>query len=72
VAKKVVKHALHTPEKMTVVAELRLTYDGKTEMVRSFDKAWHRMREIGRTTTPVNCRLMGFVRKSDEELKDER
>jgi hypothetical protein len=64
----VAKHALHTPEKMSVVAELEITYDGKTEIVRSFDTAWHRMLEIGKETTPVKVRLKGFVRKTEAEL----
>jgi hypothetical protein len=54
---------------LTVVAELTLTHaDGTTEIVRSFDKAWHRMREIGETSLPVKCRLNGFVHKTDEEI----
>lgn len=55
-------------EKITVVAELVITSSLGQETIRSFDKAWHRMRDIGRITTPVNCRLTGFVRKTDEEL----
>lgn len=51
-----------------VVAELVITSSLGQETIRSFDKAWHRMREIGQTTVPVNCRLTGFVRKTDEEL----
>jgi hypothetical protein len=58
-------------EKMSVVAELVITSSLGTETVRSFDKAWHRMREIGQTTTPVNCRLTGFVRKTEAEMKND-
>jgi hypothetical protein len=56
-------------EKISVVAECVITSALGTETVRSFDLSWHRMREIGQTTTPVNCRLTGFVRKTDEEIK---
>lgn len=55
-------------EKITVVAELVITSALGQETVRSFDKAWHRMQEVGESTLPVNCRLKGFVRKTDEEL----
>jgi len=57
---------LKTPEKMSVVAELELTSADGTEIVRSFDKAWHRLLEL---PTPATCRLKGFVRKTPEELK---
>lgn len=50
---------------MTVVAELEVTSPLGKETIRSFDKAWHRFREL---PTPTNCRLIGFVRKTDEEL----
>jgi len=56
-------------EKMSVVAELELTSSQGTEIVRSFDTAWHRMREISRETTPVKCKLRGFVRKTEAEMK---
>ena len=59
-------------EVISVVAELTLTSSNGVEVVRSFDKAWHRMREIGKTTTPVKCHLNGFVRKTDEELARDR
>lgn len=59
-------------EVISVVAECTITSSLGVEVVRSFDLAWHRMREIGKTTTPVNCRFTGFVRKTDEELKRER
>lgn len=57
-----------TKEVISVVAECTITSSLGVEVVRSFDAAWHRMREIGKTTTPVNCRFTGFVRKTDEEL----
>ena len=66
------KHPKQDDQKMTVVAELILTYPGGTEIVRSFDRAWHRMREIAKTASPVNCRFNGFVRKTDEEIASER
>ena len=59
-------------EVISVVAECTITSALGVEVVRSFDLAWHRMREIGQTTTPVKCRLNGFVRKTDEELKRDR
>jgi hypothetical protein len=57
-------------DKITVVAELVVTSSRGQETIRSFDKAWHRMREIGQTTVPVNCCLIGFARKTDEELAE--
>jgi len=62
-----VSHPLKTPEKMSVVAELELTSSEGTEIVRSFDKAWHRLLEL---PTPARCRLRGFVRKSDKEMAE--
>lgn len=58
-----------TKEVISVVAELTISSSLGEETIRSFDKAWHRMPEIGKITTPINCRLNGFVRKTDEELK---
>jgi hypothetical protein len=55
-------------QQLTVVAELTLTHPGGTEVVRSFDKAWHRMLEMAKTSPPVSCRHTGFVRKTDEEI----
>jgi hypothetical protein len=52
-------------EAMTVVAELVVTSPLGQETIRSFDKAWERFREL---PTPTNCRLTGFVRKTDAEL----
>lgn len=64
-------HPLKTPEKMTVVAELQVTgSDGKVETVRSFEKGWTRMRELAQVGTPVKCVLTGFVRKTDEEMRN--
>lgn len=57
-------------DKITVVAELVVTSSLGQETIRSFDKAWYRMRDISQITTPVNCRLIGFVRKTDEELAE--
>jgi hypothetical protein len=56
-------------EKMTVVAELELTHPGGKEIVRSFDTSWHRMLEIAKTSTPVRCKLNGFVRKTEKEME---
>lgn len=61
-----------TKEVISVVAECTITSSLGVEVVRSFDLAWHRMLEIGKTTTPVKCRLNGFVRKTDEELAHDR
>lgn len=57
-------------EKITVVAELVITSSLGEETIRSFDRAWHRMQEVGETTLPVKCRLIGFVRKTDAELAE--
>jgi hypothetical protein len=54
--------------KVTVVAELTITSPSHgVETVRSFDKAWHTMRERGAIATPVNCRFERFVRKNEDE-----
>lgn len=52
-------------KEITVVAELLVTSPLGEEKIRSFDKAWHRMREL---PTPAKSLLLGFVRKTDEEL----
>jgi hypothetical protein len=44
------------------VAELKVTHSGGEETIRTFDKAWHRMRELAQTTSPVKCSFVGFVR----------
>lgn len=46
-------------EKITVVAECTVTSPEGTEVVRSFDKAWHRSLELDR---PVNVMFNRFVR----------
>jgi len=56
-------------EVLSVVAELEVTSSLGKERVRSFDKAWHRFLEV---PCPSNCRLIGFVRKTDEELARDR
>ncbi len=57
-------------QKMTVVAELHLTWTGGEQTVRSFDTAWHLMLELAAIegNCPVNCKLMGFVHKTKAEL----
>lgn len=47
-------------QEMTVVAQLSLTSPAGEEIIKSFDKAWHRAFEL---PTPVIIKLLGFVRK---------
>jgi len=55
-------------KKITVVAELTIESTQGVETIRSFDRAWHRMRELAATSAPVRVRLQGFVRRTPEEL----
>ncbi len=50
-------------KKATLVAECVVTSSLGVEHIKSFDKAWHRMLEIGETYPPVKCKFVGFVRK---------
>lgn len=50
---------------ISVVAELEIVSSLGTERIRSFDKAWTVFRAA---PVPTTCRLIGFVRKTDEEL----
>jgi hypothetical protein len=52
---------------ISVVAELEVTSLLGTDRIRSFDKAWTAFRAA---PTPTTCRLLGFVRKTDEELAE--
>lgn len=47
-------------DEVTVVAELTVISPLGSEIVRSFDKAWHHGLKLPR---PVSVRLNGFVRK---------
>jgi hypothetical protein len=50
--------------KITVIAQLEVTdHLGESHTVRGFDNAWHIVRSLARTGTPVKSRLLGFVRK---------
>jgi len=57
-------------EKLSVVAQLHLTWTGGEQTVRSFDTAWHLMLELAAIegNCPVTCKLTGFVRKTEAEL----
>lgn len=45
--------------RVTVVAQLRVMSEGRTETIKSFDKAWHRALEL---PVPVTILFDDFVR----------
>lgn len=53
-----------TKEKITAVAELTVISPKGKEIVRSFDKAWHRTKDL---PLPARATFNGFVRL-DESL----
>lgn len=59
------KPSKKTKDEITVVAELTVTSSEGQEIIKSFDKAWHHMLELGTRTLPVNAKFNGFVRIED-------
>lgn len=49
-------------EKITVEAELTVSYGDTKEIIRTFDKAWHRALEL---PMPVRVSFNSFVRKEN-------
>lgn len=49
--------------KVAVVAECSVTSPEGPELVQGFDNAWARMRELGKTMSPITLCFERFVRK---------
>jgi len=54
------------PEEITVVAECELTWPGGSERVRSWDTAWHTMKERADEYGRCKSVFIGWARKDDK------
>lgn len=50
-------------EQITVIAQCCVTWNGGSQTVKGFDRAWHLMLDKAEEGLPVSSKFIGFVRK---------